>query len=124
MSYSRKTKKPLKMIYFLKSININIFLLSTKRSKVYDNIFQLTKEPKATPFVRTIAPHIKNDSRSSLTTNFLFRTPYANECESEAYKRKNMLCIWCRLPNHLEFFLVILYDFVCCHVRPYIASLK
>lgn len=65
------------MIYFAKSINgkdfFPISLDSKKEGKTH--ILMVCRE-----LGKRIFKH--KNSESSLTTNFLFRTPYANECES------------------------------------------
>lgn len=48
------------MIYFLKSININIFFsIEKKKKRRFDNIFHWQRNLKAIPVIRTITPHKK-----------------------------------------------------------------
>lgn len=122
VSYSRK-QKPLKMIYFAISINIkDIFPATTrrkKRSKKARNSLALRAQINSRT-ARSCSERIKNTKALWRLIFYSIRhmPSYANECES-VNRLENMLCIWCWLPNHLEFFFRQIYDSVCAAIESY-----
>lgn len=55
------------MIYFLKSININIFFsIEKKKKRCFDNIFHWQRNLKAIPVIRTITPPHKKKQLEKL----------------------------------------------------------
>lgn len=119
MCHIHESKKPLKMIYFAESINIK-------------DIFQrrLDEKERRKPETRSHFEHKSTLAlqgaykkyESSLTTNFLFHTPYAIICQRmrERTEQAGKYVVYLVLvAKPFRIFCRQIYDFVCAAIESY-----